>query len=165
MKDFVAIDFETANKYPTSVCSVGIVIVRDGEIVDEFYELIKPVPNWYFYANSRIHGLKKRDTENALTFDKVWKKIEPRVQGLPFVAHNSRFDEGCLKASFAAYRMPYPKDYHFYCTCEAARSVLGEQVVNHRLPTVAAYFGYNLEHHHHALADAEACAVIAQNIL
>lgn len=34
MKDFAAIDFETANQQRTSVCSVGIVIVRDGEIAD-----------------------------------------------------------------------------------------------------------------------------------
>ncbi len=32
MKDFAAINFETANQQRTSVCSVGIVIVRDGEI-------------------------------------------------------------------------------------------------------------------------------------
>ena len=34
MKDFAAIDFETANSEPTSVCSVGVVIVRDGLIAD-----------------------------------------------------------------------------------------------------------------------------------
>ena len=33
MKDFAAIDFETANNERSSVCSVGIVIVRNGEIV------------------------------------------------------------------------------------------------------------------------------------
>ena len=42
MKNFAAIDFETANASPTSVCSVGIVIVRDGEMVESFYSLIKP---------------------------------------------------------------------------------------------------------------------------
>lgn len=31
MKDFAAIDFETANGKRTSVCSVGIVIVRNGK--------------------------------------------------------------------------------------------------------------------------------------
>lgn len=41
MKNFAAIDFETANQQRTSVCSVGIVIVRDGEIVDSYYSLIK----------------------------------------------------------------------------------------------------------------------------
>lgn len=34
MKNFVAIDFETANGQRTSICSVGIVIVQNGEIVD-----------------------------------------------------------------------------------------------------------------------------------
>ena len=45
MRDFAAIDFETANNERTSVCSVGVVIVRDGKIVDTFYSLIQPEPN------------------------------------------------------------------------------------------------------------------------
>ena len=45
MKDFAAINFETANQQRTSVCSVGIVIVRDGEIADSYYSLIKSEPN------------------------------------------------------------------------------------------------------------------------
>jgi DNA polymerase-3 subunit epsilon len=36
---------------------------------------------------------------------------------------------------------------------------------NHQLQTVAAACGYELENHHHALADAEACAWIAREIL
>ena len=32
---------------------------------------------------------------------------------------------------------------------------------NHQLHTVAAECGYDLTDHHHALADAEACACIA----
>jgi DNA polymerase-3 subunit epsilon len=37
-------------------------------------------------------------------------------------------------------------------------------LLNHQLKTVAAHCGYNLENHHHALADAEACAVIALRV-
>ena len=37
MDNFAAIDFETANNERTSVCSVGVVIVRNGAIVDSFY--------------------------------------------------------------------------------------------------------------------------------
>lgn len=44
MQDFVAIDFETANGRRSSVCSVGIVIVRDGVIVDRFYSLFSLPP-------------------------------------------------------------------------------------------------------------------------
>lgn len=55
MKDFAAIDFETANQQRTSVCSVGIVIVRDGEIADSYYSLIKPEPEYYSYWNTRVN--------------------------------------------------------------------------------------------------------------
>ncbi|MGL5913477.1 MAG: DNA polymerase III subunit epsilon, partial [Bacteroidales bacterium] len=47
MKDFVALDFETANQHRSSVCSIGIVIVSNGKIVDKFYKLIQPYPNYY----------------------------------------------------------------------------------------------------------------------
>ncbi len=57
MLNFAAIDFETANECPSSVCSIGIVVVRDGEIVDEFYSLIHPEPEYYQWFCKRVHGL------------------------------------------------------------------------------------------------------------
>lgn len=164
MTDFAAIDFETANRYPTSVCSVGIVVVRDGEITDRFYRLIKPEPDYYTYFNTLIHGLTSADTEDAPVFPTVWAEAEPLIAGLPLVAHNSRFDEGCLKAVFRMYQMDYP-DYEFHCTCIASRRQLRGILPNHQLQTVAAYCGYDLTNHHHALADAEACATIAMKLL
>ena len=86
MRDFAAIDFETANNERTSVCSVGVVIVRDGEIVDSFYSLIQPEPNYYTYWNTKVHGLTRQDTEEAPVFPEVWKQIEPMIEGLPLVA-------------------------------------------------------------------------------
>lgn len=139
MKDFAAIDFETANQQRTSVCSVGIVIVRDGEIADSYYSLIKPEPEYYSYWNTRVHGLT-------------------------LVAHNAPFDEGCLKTVFQMYQMEYP-GYEFHCTCRASRRKLGTLLPNHQLQTVAAYCGYDLTQHHNALADAEACAWIARELL
>ena len=163
MKDFAAIDFETANNERSSVCSVGVVIVRNGEIVDTFYSLIQPEPNYYNYWCSQVHGLTREDTEEAPVFPKVWAQIEPLIEGLPLVAHNKAFDESCLKAVFRVYQMDYP-DYPFYCTCVASRRKL-PHLPNHQLHTVAAACGFHLENHHHALADAEACAWIAREIL
>ena len=163
MRDFAAIDFETANSERTSVCSVGIVIVRDGEIVDSFYSLIQPEPNYYSYWCQRVHGLGHEDTYDAPVFPDVWAQIEPLIEGLPLVAHNKAFDESCLKAVFRCYQMDYP-DYEFYCTYQAARRQL-KLLPNYQLDTVAAYCGYCMTNHHHALADAEACARIALYIL
>lgn len=163
MKDFAAIDFETANYERTSVCSVGVVIVRGGEIVDTFYSLIQPEPNYYKYWCSQVHGLCREDTEDAPVFPYVWAQIEPLIEGLPLVAHNKAFDEGCLKAVFRCYQMDYP-DYEFFDTLAAARRLLPD-LPNHQLDTVAAACGFPMEHHHHALADAEACAHIALQLL
>ena len=163
MKDFAAIDFETANNERSSVCSVGIVIVRNGEIVDRYYSLIQPEPNYYNYWCSQVHGLSREDTEDARVFPEVWADIEPLIQGLPLVAHNKPFDENCLKAVFRCYQMDYP-DYEFHDTLCVSRRVLPD-LENHQLHTVAAVGGYCLEDHHHALADAEACAWIAREIL
>ena len=163
MQDFAAIDFETANNERSSVCSVGVVIVRDGEIVDKFYSLIKPEPEYYNYWCSRVHGLCADDTDNAPIFPEVWAQIAPRIEGLPLVAHNRPFDESCLKAAFAEYGMEYP-GYTFYCTLAASRRKL-RGLPCHRLDTVASACGSDMTNHHHALADAEACAAIALKIL
>ena len=115
MTDFAAIDFETANQCRSSVCSVGVVVVRGGELVDRFYKLIKPSPNFYSHFCTSVHGLTNDDTDDAAAFPEVWAEVAPRVAGLPFVAHNSRFDESCLRAVFEKYGMEYP-GYRFCCT-------------------------------------------------
>ncbi len=164
MNDFAAIDFETANECPSSVCSVGVVVVRDGEFIERFYSLIHPEPEYYKWFCQKVHGLTEDDTWDAPVFPKVWEKVTPHIKGLPLVAHNSRFDENCLKSVFRVYQMDYP-DYRFYDTLAASRRHFGYSLPNHQLQTVAEACGYDLANHHHALADAEACAVIALSIL
>ena len=194
LRDFIAIDFETANQEASSVCSVGVVMVRDGQIVDSFYSLIQPEPNYYSYWCQRVHGITQIETDDAPVFSKVWEQLEERIADvflrpvgskrpvverfadqeldymryqiatIPFVAHNARFDEGCLKAVFNVYQMDYP-DYRFYDTLTASRRQFGQSLPNHQLHTVAAACGYDLQNHHHALADAEACAAIALYLL
>lgn len=165
MEDFAAIDFETANGQPSSVCSVGVVVVRGGVIVDESYSLICPEPDYYSWYNTRVHGLTKRDTAQAPAFPEVWAGIAPRIAGLTLVAHNKAFDERCLKAVFRTYGMDYP-DYPFACTLAAARRKWKRGTVpNHSLDTIAQLCGFELKRHHNALADAEACAAIAMKIM
>ena len=100
MRDFAAIDFETANEQPSSVCSAGVVIVRDGAIVDSFYSLIHPEPEYYQWFCQQVHGLGPEDTDDAPVFPYVWEKIAPLIERLPLCAHNSCFDEGGWKAVF-----------------------------------------------------------------
>ena len=154
MTDFATIDFETANGERTSVCSVGVVVVRGGQVVDTFYSLIQPEPNYYNYWCQRVHGLSHEDTDTAPLFPDVWARIAPKIQGLPLVAHNK---------AFRCYQMDYP-DYPFYCTLQASRRKM-RNLPSHKLDVVAAACGYEMRNHHHALADAAACAAIALQIL
>ena len=163
MQDFAAIDFETANGQRSSVCSVGVVVVREGHITDAFYSLIQPEPNYYAWFCQQVHGLGHEDTDDADIFHVVWELVMPLIDVLPIVSHNSPFDESCLRAVMSVYRMDWP-DYRFYCTYRAARRKL-RYLPNHQLHTVAEACGFHLENHHHALADAEACAEIALKLL
>ena len=163
MNDFAAIDFETANERPSSVCSVGVVVVRGGTVADTFYSLIQPEPNYYAWFCRQVHGLGHEDTDHAEVFPTVWHRIEPLIEGLPLVAHNAAFDARCLRAAMQVYRMDWP-DYVFYDTLLASRRRLPD-LPNHQLHTVSQACGYCLERHHHALADAEACAAIAMQLL
>ncbi len=164
MRNFAAIDFETANHHRTSVCSVGVVIVRDGQIVDKFYKLIRPYPNYYSKWATECHGISPIDTEDALRFPEVWSQIAPQIEGLPLIAHNKSFDEQCLIKCHEHFEIPYP-DYEFHCTLKASKKEFGKLLPNHQLHTVSAHCGFELQNHHHALADAEACAIIAMQIL
>ncbi len=164
MTDFVAIDFETANEHRSSICSMGMVIVRNGAVDFSFYSLIHPVPNYYRWFCQQVHGITEEDTDEASDFPHVWEKIAPMIVGLPLVAHNTSFDEVCLREVFKVYQMDYP-DYRFIDTLAASRGHFGQNLPNHQLQTVAEACGFDLTQHHHALADAEACAHIAMKIL
>lgn len=164
MKDFAAIDFETANGKRTSVCSVGVVVVRGGEVTDSFYSLIRPRPNFYSRFTTAIHGLTYDDTAEA-PISKRCGNRSPRASRVcrswPIIRPSTK---GALRAVFELYGMPYP-GYRFYCTCRASRRTFGTRLPNHQLHTVSAACGFDLANHHHALADAEACARIALKIL
>ncbi len=166
MDNFVALDVETANAQPTSVCSIAVVKVIDCSIVDSLQRYVKPEPNYYFrHFTKNIHGISRGITDSALTFDKIWQEFEQFIGDFPLVAHNKSFDERCLKACFRAYRMDYP-DYRFYCTCESARRTIPKAMIgSYSLPRVCDFLGIPFYNHHDALADAEACARIAMVLI
>ncbi len=173
MDNFVAIDVETANNQPTSICAIGAVKVEDGVMADRFYALVKPEPEWYIrYFSDSIHGIYPEDTAGAPTFDRVWQEMlahfgftDGYAEKVVFVAHNKAFDERCLRAAHRVYGMTWP-DNHFLCTLTAARRKIPKQLVgSYSLPYVCDFLGIPFYNHHNALADAEACAKIAMALL
>lgn len=162
MDNFVAIDVETANNHPESICAIGAVKVVDGVITERFYELVKPEPEYYFrHFTEQIHGISREMTADKPTFDVVWRRLSTMIGTLPLVAHNKAFDEKCIRAAHRVYQMDYP-DYPFYCTLQTARRSIPRTLCpSFSLPALCDFLGIPFRNHHNALADAEGCAKAA----
>lgn len=160
--NFVAIDFETANFKRQSVCSVGLAIVENFEVVKTINRFIKPTPNYYERINMSIHGIKPEMTENELTFAELWPEIKPYIEDKHIVAHNASFDFSALRYVLDSYEIEYPK-LNYYCSMLISKKIY-PGLVNYQLPTVCKHLNINNLTHHEATSDAIACANILVQI-
>lgn len=76
--NFVAMDFETANREKHSAVSIALAIVRDNQVVDKFYSLIKPETTFSSY-NTAIHGLHRQDVADAPKFGKQFHLFSQKI--------------------------------------------------------------------------------------
>lgn len=159
MLDFVALDFETANKYKNSACSLAVITVANGVITKKAYSLIKPPFMSFDPECIEIHGIEPKDVMHEKTFDQLWDSIyENHLKGRIMIAHNAKFDMNVLRSTLDYYKIPWPA-LDYACTVKLSRAVWPD-LVNHKLNTMAAYLGVEFRHHY-ALDDAETCAKLA----
>lgn len=156
--DFVAIDFETANTNYDSACSVGIVGVRNGEIVDQFYSLINPCCH-FNPVNISIHNITESDVADAPTADVLLNDISRFFSThWPIVAHNASFDISVLRNSFHIDE----EGIWYVDTMNLCRPFVDGSL---SLVNCAKTFGISVNNHHNALDDATNCALIAQTVV
>lgn len=156
--NFTAIDFETANGKRNSACSLGLVKVANGLIVESREWLISP-PEMYFHPiNVSIHGITEDDVANQPSFNYIWDEVEDYLQDSMVIAHNASFDVSVLRACLETYGIPKP-NFDYLCTVQISRH-LWPNMPNHKLNTLAHLFDIPLKHHD-ALEDTLACAKIA----
>ncbi|MBN9612171.1 MAG: 3'-5' exonuclease [Actinobacteria bacterium] len=157
--DFTAIDFETANSHPSSACSVGLVKVRDGAVVDRVEWLIRPPAGHaeFLPFNIKIHGITPEMVVAAAPWEDQLERLREFIDGDVTVAHNAGFDMGVIRAACAETITPTPK-LRYLCSVQVSRKTY--DIPSHRLPLAAEAAGYGEFSHHEALADAEACAAI-----
>jgi DNA polymerase-3 subunit epsilon len=156
---FTAIDFETANSHGASACSVGLVKVVDGRVVDTAYWLIQPVTGYdeFLEWNIKIHGITPQMVVGAKTWAEQLPDLLAFVDGDILVAHNAGFDMGVIKAATTASGLPVP-ELTSLCSLQVARKTY--HLDSYRLPVAAMAAGFEDFTHHNALADSEACAAI-----
>lgn len=153
-KDYVVIDFETANNRADSVCQLGIAVVENNSIVETKSYLIRPPYN--DFRNSRIHGIKLEDVRDKKTFRELWEEIKPYIEGRTVAAYNLFFDLGCLFATIEYYGIEKP---FFRAFDILAYLKLCKQCKSYKLTSVSKEFG--LKHKAH---DAESDSKVAAEI-
>jgi DNA polymerase-3 subunit epsilon len=154
------IDFETATADRASACAVGVVLVDEGRISGEHVQLIQPPGNRYDAFNTYIHGLGPDDTRDAPRFAELWPALRHMLVGRLVVAHNAAFDVRVIQREVAAADLPCD-EFDYLCTMVLARRAL-MGIGSYSLPFVCEHLDVTHDRHHDALADARACAAIAQ---
>lgn len=162
--DFTALDFETANGFRGSACSVGVVRVRDGRPVERAYWLMRPPAGFDRFdpRNVRIHGITADQVAGAPRFGEVFADLAGFIGDDPVVAHNAGFDIGVIESALEVSGMDIPQ-LDYACSLTMARRTY--DLPSYALPVAAREAGYELRHHHDALADAEACARIMIDVV
>lgn len=157
--DFTAIDFETANSSMASACSVGLVKVRDGQVVDRIGWFIRPPLGHDHFVdwNTRIHGITADMVVDAPTWVEQMADLRDFTGDDPLVAHNAGFDMRVITTACDVTRIATPL-YSYFCSLQIARTTY--QLDSYKLPSVALAAGFQDFPHHDAVADAEACAAI-----
>jgi DNA polymerase-3 subunit epsilon len=154
-----AIDFETANSSPASVCAVGLSVLEDGLIEPVLETLIRPEKNVsaFYYGNIRIHGIRPQDVVHAPDFAQVYRQMKPYLDGSLMAAHNARFDMGCLKAACRNCGLPVP-NIRWFDTLAISR-IMFPSMEHHRLDDMCRCLHVDLDHHN-AASDAYGCLMI-----
>ena len=148
-KNFTAIDFETMTAEATSACAVGLVQVNNGVIMQEYYTLIKPIPDDREHTNEFVHGITPAMVENAPNFKKVFPIIAELIGDNTIVCHNRGADIPILESCMRHYRLSGIDTDKNLCTYE----LTGKSLVD-----ACEEYNISMGCHHNALDDARACA-------
>ena len=161
--NYIAIDFETANYFKNSACSVGLVRFIDGKETDSCYSLIHPakmyfIPEW----TETIHHISYDDVRDKPYFPEVWDTIVMpfinKTPNIPLVAHNGNmFDIPVIRNCCEYFGMEIPMLKYFDSLIIAKKT--WPELDSHRLTALGEYF--NIDYlAHDALEDSRTCGQI-----
>jgi DNA polymerase-3 subunit epsilon len=160
--DFIAIDFETANKNRTSACAIGLVFIKDFKIVFSKKHFIKPPKGEKFSSfHSNIHKIYEKDVEHSFTFEELWEdEFSKYFNDNLIVFHNASMDLSVLKNLFEHFSISN-FDIDYVDTMQLAEKSGNPK----KLTELAEKFGIEIEKHHDPIADAKACAMIYNELI
>ena len=150
--NFVAIDVETTGFSPgDEIVDLAAVRFRSGAVVDKFESLINPkipIPA----SVTEIHGITNSDVADAPVAEDIFPRFLEFIADDILVAHNAPFDMRFLnKISDNLYGDRIKNEE--VCTLSLAKNLVHD-IQNHKLTTLATYFGIEVFSAHRAYPDA-----------
>lgn len=152
INDYISVDIENPNARGNSICSIGIIVVKNKKVVEQKYSLINPEDR-FDINNSNITGLNYSDVKDAPTFKEYWKNIKELLEKNIIVGHNITYDLTVIAKALERYDIKVPI-FNYYCTLKLSRSFINSN--SNSLNNLCDLLNINLENHHNALEDAKA---------
>jgi len=154
---YIAFDVETPNRYNNRMSAIGISVIEEGAIKEEFFSYVNPETHFDSF-NIRLTGISENTVKDAPAFPILWKeKLEPFLSSGILVAHNAIFDLSVLNKCLSDYQVEWKQMARYCCTVQIGRRLLPG--VSHKLNVLCDYYGIALDHHR-AESDSHACAEI-----
>lgn len=160
LNDYVVIDIENPNRYADSICQIGIIQVKNKEIVYQKSMLINPEAN-FDDINMRVNKITPNMVKNSITFNQYWEEIKDIITNNVIIGHGIKFDISVISKALNKYEIKLPK-LKLICTQHLCQKYL--DITKYRLDYVCDYLNIKLDNHHDAYNDAEASLKIFEYI-
>ncbi|AWB43571.1 hypothetical protein DCC85_04590 [Paenibacillus sp. CAA11] len=141
----------------SSVCAIGLVEVKDGQIVREFYSLINPQDSFDPFCTA-IHGITADHVTDAPTFSELWPTLRDWLASRPLVAHNASFDMSVLRSCIERMGLTF-EGCSYLCSYLLSKRVW-PGLPSYRLNHMARHLKLDTFKHHDALEDARTAALL-----
>ncbi|SES80090.1 ATP-dependent DNA helicase DinG [Oceanobacillus limi] len=164
MDKYVVVDLETTGNITHSdqIIEVGIVVIEDNEITDEFSTLLQPGKSIPPFV-SNLTGITDQDVAFAPKFAEIAPDIVDIFKESYLIAHNVPFDLGFLNSeleSVELQRLTNP----VIDTVELTR-IMYPQAPGYKLSQLAEYLHIKHKDPHRALSDAYVTAKLFLKLL
>ena len=159
---FVAFDIETTGAYPIKweICEIAGVKWKDGQIIDEFSQLVRPRGPMHPTAY-QIHSISTSQLDKQPYIEEVLPAFLEFIEDATLIAHHAPFDIGFLSYDLEERcQCPLPTN-KIVCTSLLSRKIF-PQSPDHKLQTLMKYLKLKKQHpYHRSLSDSNACLLVA----
>ncbi len=154
---FTAIDVETANADPSSICQLGIVRVTSGAVKECLSVLVNPETQFNEF-NVRLHGIDESLVRDSKTLPQIYGWLQNLLDGAILVSHTA-FDQIALERAAKKYSLRPFQSAWLDSAAIARRTWPRRYGKGWSLARIAADLHIEFRHHD-AVEDARAAAEI-----